>query len=173
MPAIAPLENGAPLTPAHDAAEAIQFSYTDSAGDAPIPIDPEQIARVYGVPVFEYDLPYGLSGYLDWDAQGAFIVVNRWNSPERRRFTVAHELGHYFDVFRRNLPRVKKDRGPLAAAGTDIDEIYANRFAASVLMPANAVRDKFRLTKDVGMLARLFQVSDQAMSVRLRNLKLI
>lgn len=173
MPVIPRLETGEPLTPAADANQAITISYTDAAGVADLPIDPEQIARVYDVQVYEYDLPRELSGYLDWDDKGAFIVVNQWHGPERKRFTIAHELGHYYDTLRRNLPKERRDRGPLASTGTDIEEIYANRFAAALLMPAEAVKNKFVQIQDVGILARTFNVSKDAMGIRLNSLGLV
>lgn len=172
MPLIPALEPGAALTPAGDATQAIAVSSTDASGDALLPIDPFHVARIYGVPVFEYPLAPDLSGYLDWDSRGAFIVVNSHHGAVRQRFTVAHELGHFYDAYRRNLPKIKKDRSDLASRGTDIEEIYANRFAASLLMPADAVRTKFEVVRDVGALARIFNVSEQAMSLRLRNLGL-
>mgnify|MGYP002757522574 FL=1 len=109
---------------------------------------------------------------MDWDNRGAFIVVNSHDSAVRQRFTIAHELGHFYDTYRRKLPRAKKDRGSLASKGTDIEEVYANRFAAALLMPAKAVRAKFNVVPDVGALARIFNVSEQAMSNRLHNLGL-
>ncbi|OFN35776.1 hypothetical protein HMPREF2562_07095 [Corynebacterium sp. HMSC077G07] len=151
----------------------MRLAYSDAAGDVALPVDPLQVARVYGVPVFGYNLPSNLSGYLDWDEKGAFIVVNNKHNVERQRFTIAHEMGHFYDTYRRSLSRKKRDRGRLAGEGTDIEEIYANRFAAALLMPAEAVKEKYQLTQDVGVLARLFRVSEQAMSIRLRNLGLV
>ncbi|MBL7285816.1 ImmA/IrrE family metallo-endopeptidase [Corynebacterium godavarianum] len=173
MTTIPPLQPGRPLTPAGDAATALRLACSDAADDVALPVDPLQVARVYGVPVFGYNLPSDLSGYLDWDEKGAFIVVNNNHNVERQRFTVAHEMGHFYDTHRRSLSRKKKDRARLAGEGTDIEEIYANRFAAALLMPADAVKKKFQFTQDVGVLARLFQVSKQAMSIRLSNLGLV
>jgi Zn-dependent peptidase ImmA (M78 family) len=62
----------------------------------------------------------------------------------------------------------------------DAKEIEANQFAASLLMPAKLVRahaarfGKGPLLEDeVRHLAREFEVSEQAMTIRLTNLGLI
>lgn len=154
---------GEPLTPAADASQAISVSGTNAAGVANLPIDPERIARVYGVQVYEYDLPQSLSGYLDRDNQGAFIVINQWLEPTRKRFIVAREFGRYY---------YSLQRGEYLPDGMDIEDVYANRFAAALLMPAGAVKSKFEQIQDVGVLARIFNVSKAAMEIRLDGLGL-
>lgn len=156
-------EVGEPLTPAADASQAISVSHTNAAGVINLPIDPERIARVYGVQVYEYDLPQSLSGYIDRDNQGAFIVINQWLEPTRKRFIVAREFGRYY---------YSLQRGEYLPDGMDIEDVYANRFAAALLMPAGAVKSKFEQIQDVGVLARIFNVSKAAMEIRLDGLGL-
>lgn len=139
MNTIPPLQLGHPLTPAGDASTALRLVYSDAIGDIVLPVDPRRVAEVYGVPVFEHSLPSGLSGYLDWDEKGAFIVINGGHNVEFQRFTVAHEMGHFYDTHRRSLPRRKS----LAGEVSDIEEVYANRFAAALLLPAESVKRKF------------------------------
>lgn len=70
-------------------------------------------------------------------------------------------------------------RGSLAAEGTDPHEIEANQFAAELLMPRHLVKEAVerlgrRLTEDdVTTLAKEFEVSERAMDIRLRTLRLI
>lgn len=155
---------GEPLTPAADASQAISVSGTNAAGVANLPIDPERIARVYGVQVYEYDLPQSLSSYIDRDNQGAFIVINQWLEPTRKRFIVAREFGRYY---------YSLQRGEYLPDGMDIEDVYANRFAAALLMPAGVVKSKFEKVQDVGVLARVFNVSKEAMRIRLNGLGLV
>jgi len=63
-------------------------------------IDVEAKAREFNVQVRYASLEVGVSGQLikldtksgdDWE-----IVVNEEHSSNRQRFTIAHELGHYF-----------------------------------------------------------------------------
>ena len=60
------------------------------------PIDPEQIARRQGLVVEERSLPSGVYGAL-WKKGNRFgiIVSDACPTAGHRRFSVAHELGHY------------------------------------------------------------------------------
>jgi Zn-dependent peptidase ImmA (M78 family) len=60
----------------------------------------------------------------------------------------------------------------LASAGTDEREIFANQFAANLLMPESEVRSRWQRTASPVTLAAAFRVSQDAMSFRLRNLGL-
>jgi Zn-dependent peptidase ImmA (M78 family) len=102
------------------------------------------------------------------------IYVNAGDSDNRQRFSCAHEIGHY-------LKRVtgRKDdtwgyidrRGPSASGGTNADEIYANQFAAELLMPEERVRDLHQTLSPAAMAVE-FDVSLGAMKFRLENLRL-
>jgi Zn-dependent peptidase ImmA (M78 family) len=58
--------------------------------------------------------------------------------------------------------------GELSTRGTNPEEIYANQFAAALLMPAALVQD-LSDAHDRYDLARIFEVSQQAMDHRLTN----
>ena len=106
---------------------------------------------------------------------------------ENRRFTIAHEIGHF--VLRHHSQRnelVHADdehqviyRSPRASTGQDPLEVQANQFAASLLMPTRLIQERAgRLRKPlsedaVAALAREFKVSEQAMTIRLSTLGLI
>ena len=88
------------------------------------------------------------------------IVVNRRDWGERRRFTVAHELGHMIlDV----APKVD-------------DEKAAHRFAGAFLMPAETLRAEVgKHRQSIGWselfdLKRIFGVSVQALTYRCKDL---
>jgi Zn-dependent peptidase ImmA (M78 family) len=63
-------------------------------------------------------------------------------------------------------------RGPLSSAGTEPEEIYANNFAASLLMPEAEVRRLFKEGLQLYQMAQTFDVSQEAVAYRLRNLGL-
>ena len=104
------------------------------------------------------------------------IGVNAKQSPARRRFTIAHEFGHF--LLHEGFPAMSitttasifaRMRSSLAV---DIEEIEANFFAACLLMPKQfliAVDAIEALDSDraVGRLATAFKVSRHAMSLRL------
>lgn len=139
-----------------------------------LPVNPGEIARNMGihlVPMNNFGYPY--SGHYRGMVDGVpLIEYNNTESPERRRFTVAHEIGHHV------LEHGPRPRGDLPAnfrAGTqDPRERAANQFAAELLMPAEALRTlvtsgKFRTVDE---LAAAFAVSKIAMGYRLTNLRL-
>ena len=104
--------------------------------------------------------------------------VEAARSPGRRRFTIAHELGHWHlhresDVHARGLFCRSEDVG-----GADQEmraaraiEAQANRFAAALLMPEALVRAEAERWKlNVHVLAKRFGVSLPAMHLRLVTL---
>jgi hypothetical protein len=104
--------------------------------------------------------------------------VEAARSPGRRRFTVAHELGHWHlhrhegthtrGLFCRS-DEVGGTESELRAARAI--EAEANRFAAALLMPESLVRiEAERWKLNVHVLAKRFQVSLPAMQVRLVTL---
>ena len=95
-------------------------------------------------------------------------------SPGRRRFTIAHELGHWVcQVLEgRWRPLFCRDVEP-AGSGYPPEEREANVFAAELLMPEPAVRDAFREDDSIEVAATRFGVSSAAMHWRLYNLGLV
>lgn len=139
------------------------------------PIDPFLIAKQLGIKVLSAQLPKEISGgFLKRAGYDPVILVSKEDSEFRQRFTCAHELGHYY--------RHKNDeadidlveyRGPLSATGQNEDEIFANQFAAALLMPEDAVRNSWKTHKSETALVEEFKVSLDAITFRLKNLGLI
>lgn len=122
-----------------------------------------------------WDLQSSESGSIVINGKGDFaITLAAHTSPARDRFTIAHELGHYFLHFR--LPLAQgKDVGKMRAAryGGDQAEVEANWFAASFLMPAaDFTRAYQEANGDHHLLAGKFGVSVQASTVRAKSLGL-
>lgn len=117
------------------------------------------------------------TGSLYVEAPGEFrIVVPSHTSPERDRFTVAHELGHYvlhYLLAKKNNPGFP-DRVVAYRRGSDRIEWEANWFAAAFLMPETKFRAEFAAyngtLRDV---ARKCGVSVVAAEVRAKGLGLI
>lgn len=152
------------------------------------PVDVDSIARNLGLPIVYLDLGEGVSGLLVTDSNSSCIAVQENDARTRQRFTVAHEIAHY--VLRHQFEpgeHVHVDRGnfisqrgPRSSTGTDLKEIEANQFAASLLMPTRLVHDYVRklkvrelLDSHVAEMARAFNVSEQAMTIRLTSLGLL
>lgn len=99
------------------------------------------------------------------------ITYNTRSTPERQRFTKAHELGHYL-LHRHQQPRFQCGDGAVweRDSGRPGIEAQANQFASYLLMPADHVRERLkgqRITFDrLGELARCYGVSLEAMCLK-------
>jgi Zn-dependent peptidase ImmA (M78 family) len=142
--------------------------------EIPLPVDPFIVAERLGVKAFSANLDPSVSGMLvKKPGEDPEIYVHASDSPNRQRFTCAHELGHY--VKRSATGDVAweyvEHRDLLTSQGSDKEEIYANQFAASLLMPSEKVQELSQ-TLTTAALAYEFGVSAEAMHYRLVNLGL-
>ncbi len=146
-----------------------------------IPVPVGRIAKSLGVRVEYAPLDDELSGLAHIRDDVPIIGINALHTPNRQRFSLAHELAHV-RLHRRELERaVHVDRGSLrrdalAAKGVDPIEMEANAFAAELLMPTRLLtsaleRHPVDLEDDnaVAALAKRFRVSDAAMRYRLHS----
>ena len=149
--------------------------------DGHLPVDVEAIAKKSGIDV-RYDFPevdeetgYDISGRIDTQDDGSRIItVSSIDHPERQRFTLAHELGHHFmnhgDRHRKDTfgapPNNPEDRRK---------EWEANEFAAALLMPKKSIDLVIEKMEHptVSKLADVFNVSEQAMRIRLQRLGIL
>lgn len=148
-----------------------------------LPIDIAAIVKRQGVGVRHQPMEESVSGMLVIKDDRATIGVNQSHHPNRQRFTLAHELGHYLLHSKRTQVFVDSStmffRDGLAAEGTDKVEIEANAFAAELLMPENVLRDITRHQlidafddRAIQSLAAKFGVSVRALTIRLTKLGL-
>ena len=144
-----------------------------------LPVKIEEIAKSFGLKVIPYPFDDDISGTLIIEQN--VIGFNQTESRVRRRFTIAHELGHYV---------LHKDKKPIfldklfrlnyASQEQNQElEMEANAFAASILMPEALMRKEvknidfdFANEEATKYLARVFDVSSMAMYYRLKNLDL-
>lgn len=164
-------------TQAPDDASRILESAWATEGVISLPIDPVKIAQSLGLEVFLSELPRNVSGALVKKADSdPTIILNAANPLVRRRFSCAHEIGHFI---LRSAQGIGGEfeyidlRAELAAAGTDDEERYANAFAASLLMPEALVRDFREKGLNAPEIAIRFGVSLEATQLRLQNLGLV
>lgn len=140
----------------------------------PIPVDPAFIARAIGLRVREVELDDDTLGALvKRPNQEALIMLNESDPPTRKRFTCAHEIGHYRRRSGEEREYTTVDlRNKLSTAGIDPEEIYANEFAACLLMPEEEVKRMDKEGLDAFDMAVAFGVSRDAMQFRIKNLNL-
>lgn len=143
-------------------------------GEIPVPV--YRICEELGLgPQFQ-PLDDDMSGWIERRADGSYgIVVNELHAHVRRRFTAAHELGHY--IYHRDLlgagtgdTRAYRTDGTRFANGAirPIHERQANSFAANLLMPLASINTlKGNGVNTVMALADSLEVSQDTMRIRL------
>jgi Zn-dependent peptidase ImmA (M78 family) len=139
-----------------------------------IPVDPTSIARAAGLRVLEAPLgAQTLGALIKKPGQEPTILLNAKDGMNRKRFTCAHELGHFV---RRSTEADEYEtidlRGPLSATGQDLEEVYANEFAACLLMPEEEIKSSDEEGISEVEMAIRFRVSREAVEYRLKNLGL-
>lgn len=152
----------------------------------PVPVD--QIADHLGAVVvyqpFDSD---DISGLLYRTRGSAPIIgVNSTNTSSRRRFTIAHEIGHLILheghqlIVERHVQVNFRDSTNNTV--TAAEEIEANRFAAALLMPRPLIGQALQILLEgrpladaelVGRLRARFEVSRPAMDYRLASLGIL
>lgn len=131
-----------------------------------LPVDPVAVARSLGLSVFSAQLDDDVFGMLIGGEAGADIYLDKDQPWARFRFSCAHEIGHYVlraDEVAQGASFV--DRRSDDARGT-ADEVYANEFAGSLLMPESALRAAVHERQDDFALMRHFGVSLDALKYR-------
>lgn len=166
-------------------AEKAAGALLDELAIGTVPVDVDAVARGLGLIVTRERLAPDLSGLLiRQPGQQPVVGVNNAHHPRRQRFTVAHEIGHYHlahkgDVIVDGITVNRRDGVSSTAAVRD--ERDANAFAAALLMPAEHLQasvlrlaaKNYSQSRIVAELARVFEVSEQAMNYRLVNLGLL
>lgn len=136
----------------------------------PVPV--EEIAKKFGLTVFEFDFPNNISGVLK--TQEKVIGVNKNHHSIRRRFSVAHELGHFL------LGHEPGRDGKIIDDDSEKPisfEREANLFASFLLMPSEWIKKRWKEKKineqTIKELSNEFNVSAQALTIRILELNLI
>ena len=155
------------------------------------PVDIEGISRSMGIDIRRSPADDSLSGFLyrDPSALTTVIGVNSNHHPNRQRFTIAHELGHYVLHVARGVHLDATNTGPQILfrentfpEGNEAEEVEANVFASELLMPSSIIahdlnvvgpldlHDDRRIDEVLAVLAKKYRVSKQALTIRLAHL---
>jgi hypothetical protein len=156
--------------------DVLQTHLADAENKLTIPVDPFALAAKLGISVSVGELKTSTAGVIVMEEgdDNPRIILNKSDPPNRQRFTLAHELGHYFRHHENGDHEFGyvDERADLASQGVDSEEIWSNAFAAELLMPGFAVRHFFSEGMTPAKLAKEFNVSRQAMDIRLERLGL-
>jgi Zn-dependent peptidase ImmA (M78 family) len=100
----------------------------------PSELDIKEIAMERGAYVREKDID-GAEAWLVRKGNRAIITINRrLHEPGRKRFAIAHELGH-FELHHDSQLVICSDEDMYAWNQSKLQEIEANEFASCILMP--------------------------------------
>ena len=124
-----------------------------------------------GIRLIHKPMPDDQSGFMRKNGPRWEIGINSLHHPNRQRFTLAHELGHYF--LHRNTQPSWMDTFTFTRADEKSDpmEWQANQFAAEFLMPKKKFLQMVANGVDnVDDLAKEFKVSTMAVRIRAKNL---
>lgn len=175
-----------------------KFDYEIFAGAPPVDVD--TIARLLGINVIESPTYYGsTSAPVDSDTVGlislepegratVWINTNQNAYEPRRRFTLAHEIGHFCMHRVEGRLEFVDDKSTMSRSESywTRHESEANNFAAELLMPAELIRsvgkpiidaykrengtEKMPLERFTAQMAPRFRVSNPAMEYRVKNM---
>lgn len=147
-------------------------------------LDLFELCQNFGIGVYNADFDNDkVSGMLSKTPEGKWsIYINHNDSPRRKRFTVAHELGHYLSYLANSHSKIFLDsngsikdvgvflRGENTDPEAKVMEAEANAIAAEILMQPAVVKKLVEDNMNVEAMAEYFGVSDSAMTFRLMNL---
>lgn len=134
------------------------------------------VEETLDVPVVIAALPGEVAGCCVKRGEQAVLWVNGRHPTARRRFTLAHELGHLRCGHDGSIPA--ESFTTLGGKATDSREVQANAFAAELLAPAEAVRAWIGDVRDatlgtIVLMAADFGLSPIAALYRLNGLGLL
>jgi Zn-dependent peptidase ImmA (M78 family) len=134
----------------------------------PVPVE-EIIKQNYELEILEMELDPSIYAIVDLDMKE--IVINSLIGLHRRRFTLAHELGHV--ALNHGIRRWTDYSSYLGGNSDKPIEEEANAFAAGLLMPGYMLKSAVAKIKNPKELAKQFQVSEQSMWISIETHRLI
>lgn len=144
-------------------------------------VDPTVIAEENGIKILERrNLTINgepVSGAIIKKDNNITIYINEGDKKERKRFTLAHEIAHYYLHLDKDKQIVDLKRSTFR----DVTEDEADEFAGCLLMDENHVRERYSMARSIGLnnegivsvLSKIFLVSNAAMYTRLKNLGML
>lgn len=149
--------------------QAKQFNITTK------PFDIEAFISYCGITIIYEDLG-NYSGYILPGETGWMISAHQYDSKERQRFTLAHELIHFF--YHKNEIESKKEKYNERItfrndANNNAIENEANLIAGELLMPTDDFITEYSKSQNLDKVGNIFGVSSAAAWVRAKQLNLI
>lgn len=149
-----------------DKTKQIISKYHDS-----LPVAVGAIAKDLGINVLKSTMPGSISGEIRETEGITTIKVNRHDTKERQRFTIAHEIAHFL-LHRDRISGGIVDDVLYRSRLSDELEREANRLAADIIMPAELVRNELNNCSELKpderhkLIAEKAEVSLAAIKIR-------
>lgn len=149
------------------------------------PIDIEKLAKELEIKIIREDFEDNIAGLLYCKKGKKYIGLNSNHHLNRQRFTVAHEIGHYVLHHPKDDDIILDTKASIFYRTKDISreqkkEIEANRFAATILMPEELLKNYMKdehinINDDIALwkFSNNIKVSEQTLTYRLLNLGII
>lgn len=162
-----PIESGLPKAVVDKFASDLAYHLKYEPGADLLPVVEGLGGRISILDVSDFsELP---SGSIRIEREGNFeISLAAHTGPMRDRFTIAHELGHYFlHYLYPNKNGQHIERLEAARYGSGRVEWEANWFAAGFLMPSETFISQFNAVHgSLPVLASIFGVSQESARIR-------
>jgi Zn-dependent peptidase ImmA (M78 family) len=145
--------------------------FAQKKGLRTVPFDIEGVVNALGIEIRKESLKDDLSGVLRKNLENNKweMLINAKHHPNRQRYTIAHELGHY--CLHQHFQTEFEDKIFFRGGENNKEEMQANSFASELLIPENDFRKMVREGKDkIDELAQEFRVSTLALRIRAKNL---
>lgn len=122
------------------------------------PISLKKLCSNFHLKFKNVPLDHNTCGMLVRSAKGNYIIVNANHPYTRRRFSTAHEIGHFFLGHDSDI-----------STGSDqnrFEEIQANKYASCLLMPDELFHRVHRRSSTVKEMANWLRVSPISVAIR-------
>lgn len=129
-----------------------------------------KLTKALGGEIYEnIDLAATNSGEMATRNKKFEIAIPPYEYFARRRFTIAHEIGHYIlhSIFQNQKSIIAYRNG-----NPELAEYEANEFAANLLMPEDIFKAEYGKCTRINCLSGIFHVSERAVYLRTINLRL-
>lgn len=138
-----------------------------------IPANILKIAEANDISVYTADMEKKILGAIKYDKNEKkyTILLNKKQEYVQQRFTLAHELGHFF--MHKKILESEEVHVDTMYKIEDKDEKDVDYFAGALLMNRMLLEKMYETNQSIRELAKIFEVSISMMTLRLDILGLI
>ena len=129
-----------------------------------LPVNLATIANNNNIDVYEVEMPDEISGSIRYNSKlNRFeILLNKKENSRRKRFTLAHELSHFF-LHGATL----KENKEIIYDSTLYRKKNVDYLAGALLMDKEILTRLYKINENLETLASIFKVSVSALTVRI------